>query len=296
MARTLPTRELKGTGYEIFVGLVSALSLVNLALEYVYRGDADLQTVLRAADLGVSAVFLADFTYRLLTAPSRRDYLVRQYGWADLLSAVPLNELKALRLLRLVRVAQLLRELGFRQVRAGLRRVRAENTLLALLFVGFVVMELGSLQVLAFERDAPEGNIDTASDALWYTLVTISTVGYGDRFPTTDEGRVVGVVLIMVGVGLFAAFTGYLADRFLSPSRASREAREPEPEAGAGELAEAVRQERALEAIRELLDDPATTVDDVGRLVAELSPSHAKHRRSPRPAGVDETGLHEEPS
>ena len=59
----------------------------------------------------------------------------------------------------------------------------------------------------------------TASDALWYTIVTISTVGYGDQYPVTNPGRIVGVVIIVVGVGIFGTFTGYLANLFLAPRK-----------------------------------------------------------------------------
>jgi voltage-gated potassium channel len=65
----------------------------------------------------------------------------------------------------------------------------------------------------------PDANIKTASDAIWYTIVTISTVGYGDRYPTTGPGRIIGALIIIVGVGIFGTFTGYLANLFLSPQK-----------------------------------------------------------------------------
>ena len=88
--------------------------------------------------------------------------------------------------------------------------------------MGILVLEFGSLEILHVEQNAPGANITTASDALWYTIVTISTVGYGDRYPVTNEGRIVGSLIIVVGVGIFGTFTGYLANLFLSPRRAPR--------------------------------------------------------------------------
>ena len=83
--------------------------------------------------------------------------------------------------------------------------------------MGILVLEFGSLWILDVEQNAPGANITTASDALWYTIVTISTVGYGDRYPVTNEGRVIGSLIIIVGVGIFGTFTGYLANLFLAP-------------------------------------------------------------------------------
>jgi voltage-gated potassium channel len=73
------------------------------------------------------------------------------------------------------------------------------------------------LLVLQFEMPNPSANIQSASDALWWGIVTVSTVGYGDQFPITPADRATGILLIAVGVGLFTSITGYLADSFRKP-------------------------------------------------------------------------------
>ena len=83
--------------------------------------------------------------------------------------------------------------------------------------------------MLSIEEYAPQANITTASDALWYTIVTISTVGYGDQYPVTDAGRILGALIIVVGVGIFGTFTGYLANFFLAPRRKKADDTENEP-------------------------------------------------------------------
>ncbi len=85
--------------------------------------------------------------------------------------------------------------------------------------MGILVLEFGSLEMLHIEQNAPGANITSASDSLWYTIVTISTVGYGDRYPVTNDGRLMGSLIIIVGVGIFGTFTGYLANLFLTPSK-----------------------------------------------------------------------------
>ena len=87
------------------------------------------------------------------------------------------------------------------------------------MFVAILMWEFGSLAILAVEVRSPAGNIKTASDALWYSLVTMSTVGYGDQFPVTNLGRVIGSFIILVGVGLFGTITGFLANAFLAPRK-----------------------------------------------------------------------------
>jgi voltage-gated potassium channel len=74
-----------------------------------------------------------------------------------------------------------------------------------------------SIAVLNVEN-RPECNIKNAEDALWWACTTITTVGYGDRYPITTEGRIVGVFLMMAGVGLFGTFTGFIASWFMQKS------------------------------------------------------------------------------
>ena len=89
-----------------------------------------------------------------------------------------------------------------------------------------------------------------ASDALWYTIATISTVGYGDQYPVTNAGRIVGSMIIVVGVGIFGTFTGYLANLFLAPRKKAPEPTDP------------------LTQLRHVLDLPGVTVEDVDRVLA----------------------------
>ena len=211
--------ELKSTGYEIFIGVLSLLSIANIVMMYTIVNDDALDAVLWLMNGLFSVIFLVDFTYRLVTAPQRGAYFFRHFGWADLLASIPLPQLKILRVFRLMRVFRLLRELGPRAVVRTLVNDRAGSALFALLIMGVLVLQFGSLVMLYVEQYAPGANITTASDALWYTVVTISTVGYGDQYPVTDLGRIFGGVIIVVGVGIFGTFTGYLANLFLSPRK-----------------------------------------------------------------------------
>ena len=122
----------------------------------MYVVDAEsLDTVLFVMDVLLSLIFFIDFVYRLLTAPSRSGYFFRLFGWADLLSSLPFPLLKVLRLFRLVRVSRLMRARGGRLIGHRLLRNRAGSALLSLLLMGILVLEFGSLWMLALEQDAP---------------------------------------------------------------------------------------------------------------------------------------------
>ena len=140
-------------------------------------------------------------------------------------------------------------------------RNRAGSALLSLLLMGILVLEFGSLWMLALEQSAPDANITTASDSIWYVVVTISTVGYGDQYPVTTEGRILGSAIIVVGVGIFGTFTGYLANLFLAPKPG--DAPEPEP-------ADDTRERVAR--LRVLLAEQQAAVDELDGLLGRKAP------------------------
>jgi hypothetical protein len=213
--------ELKNISYEIFIGVLSVLSIVNLVLVYAFRSEESLQQILSVMNALFSAIFLGDFIFRMRTAPSAGRYFFRGFGWADLLASLPFPQLKILRIFRLIRVIRLMREVGPRTLWNTFIHDRANSALMTLLLLGVLVLQFGSLSILYVEEDAEGANITSASDALWYTIVTISTVGYGDQFPVTNAGRILGTVIIVVGVGIFGTFTGYLANLFLGPGKSA---------------------------------------------------------------------------
>lgn len=251
---------LKNPGYEIFIAGLSILSIVNLILIYVVQ-DAALDTVLAIMNIPLTLIFFVDFLYRLKTAPSRSYYFWRNWGWADLLASLPFQQTKILRVFRLVKVYRLLQEYGARNIARAVFKDRAGSALLMLLFIGIIVLEFGSLEMLRLEASVPGANITTASDALWYIIVTMSTVGYGDQYPITNPGRVLGAVIIVVGVGIFGTLTGYLANLFLSPQRTAEaeEATTPDVAQRLEALKDLVAQQQAA------IDELESAIDDAGR-------------------------------
>ena len=134
----------------------------------------------------------------------------------------------------------MLAEYGIKNIVRAFIKDRANNALLVVVFVVLLILEFGSMIVLYFEADAPGANITTGGDAIWWAFVSITTVGYGDKFPITQGGRVTATLILAAGVGMFGVLSGFLANFFLSPSGSDAEpATEPESAASAGPAATA---------------------------------------------------------
>jgi voltage-gated potassium channel len=208
--------ERKHLGYQLFVLALSVWAIGALALSVAIPEGSAGHTFLEYADLLVCALFLGDFFVTLATSRNRLQYLVT-WGWLDLLSSIPM--LPAARLGRLARIFRVVRVIrGIRATRLMASLVlqhRAENTFLAAALVAVLLTITCGAAMLHFEVHAENANIKTAEDAVWWALVTITTVGYGDRFPVTTEGRLLAVVLMFAGVGLFGTFSAFLASWFI---------------------------------------------------------------------------------
>ena len=248
--------DLKGTTYELFILAVSILSIVNLGLLAIFTFHSQSWWLVIYIDTGLTVIFVTDFAYRLITAPSKLGYLGRGGGVLDLLGCIPM--LRIFRLFRIVRAVRIIRKLGGPRVLRELRQGFASGTLYLVVFLGLFTLELVGLLELHYEQDAPGANITTGGDALWWGYVTATTVGYGDQYPVTRGGRIVGTLMLTVGVALFATFSGFLANAFLSSKRRA-ERDSPERSSIESALAEVERlqsqQQDAIGALRARLAD-----------------------------------------
>ena len=220
----LEEQDLRLASYEIFIFAITLLSLFNLFV-IVFSTSDDIGRVAIVVNLIISFIFLLDFLFRRHKAEVKRDYLVKQNGWLDLVGSIPIPGFNIARVWHVIRTAKILRDAGARSVMRQVRARRADTALLSIGLAVIYLMEFGSMFILKAEASALEPNIITADDALWWVFVTISTVGYGDKYPVTNTGRLVATFVIFAGVGVFGTISGYLADSFRGQRKTGSETR-----------------------------------------------------------------------
>jgi voltage-gated potassium channel len=227
-------RTINNLGYQVFMVGISLLALVNAAILIVLNGQP-VVGVPGLVDALLTPIFLFDFVLRMAAAKSKGRYFFVQFGWADLLGSLWLPGLDFLRIFRLYRVISIARQMprpGGGNFWGTFRRSLANSVLGAMTLVAILVLEIGGIAVLLFERPDASANITTPGDALWWGIVTIATVGYGDKYPITPGGRMVGTIEIITGVAVFSTISGYLANAFVSSRHKDEE--KPEVDEGAG--------------------------------------------------------------
>jgi voltage-gated potassium channel len=247
MTAQAPVLREHGNAYNIFMLVLTLFSLAVMVLLFLPL-DEDTKSLLRIYDNVICVIFLADFAYNLAGSRPKRGYFIHQRGWLDLLGSVPslgIFELGGLlrlaRLSRLARVGKLLSGQNRAAIVKDVLANRGEYATFITLLTAGIVLTVSALLVLQVESRDPDANIQRGGDALWWSLVTITTVGYGDFFPVTLPGRIVGIFVMFAGVGIIGALASILASMLVPPPR---EQPEPEP-AAPGSTPEAIVEELA---------------------------------------------------
>lgn len=192
-------------------------------------------------------VFAVDYLARLGLARRRWRFV-----WRHLLDLVVIL-LPMFRQLRMLRMLAVLNVLN-RQVRGDFRGRVGVYVVGATALISFAA----SLAVLDAERSHPDASITNFQDALWWSITTISTVGYGDRYPVTGQGRLVAVSLMVAGIALLGTVTASIASWFVEKIREA-------DVAAAEEVEEAVEQ-----AAEEMADSERATRAELTEVLAEL--------------------------
>ncbi|WP_029273463.1 potassium channel family protein [Flavobacterium sp. KJJ] len=202
----------------LIVLILSIYVLGALVVDSVYILPRETSILLNYIDNAICGFFFIEFCIRLRNTQNKLKFM--RWGWIDLVSCIPMiNILRAGRLLRLIRLLRIIR--AFRTTKNVVDHIfanKAKGAFTSVSIIAILLIIFSAIAILQVERD-PNSNIKTAEDAIWWAYVTITTVGYGDKFPVTTEGRIIAAVLMTAGVGLFGTFTAFVASWFVTENK-----------------------------------------------------------------------------
>ena len=207
-----------GRGFDFTVQALVCLSTISFTLETLPDLTAGQYAFFRSLEIGFVLIFSVEYLLRLWVAPSRKEFVFSFYGLVDAVAILPfylalgfdLRGVRALRLLRLFRILKLAR---YSQSisRLGLALKLAREELILFLAISIIVIYLAAVGIYYFERDIQPEAFGSIPHAMWWAVVTLTTVGYGDLYPVTAGGKVFTFLILLVGLGLVAVPAGIIA-------------------------------------------------------------------------------------
>lgn len=206
--------------WELFILFLSMYVILQLLWEIAIPMNESQEKLLENLDSLICVVFLIDFFTNLYSAEDKK--LFFKTRWIDLVSSIPFIEL--FRVFRITRIMRAIRLFKLFKVIRGIRalspiiRYITKNKLRSILFSYTAIMILilfyCSVAFYMIEKDGNE-MVRSYFDALWWSFITVTSVGYGDVFPRTHEGRIIAMVLTLGGMGMFSLITAELSAKFL---------------------------------------------------------------------------------
>lgn len=209
--------------FEMAMMLLSLLSVIIVLVMTFGRLDSETYRLLFFVDTSICMIFMINFFVGLIRARDKRFFI--KHHWIDFIASIPAIEaLRMARLFQILRVIRLIRM--SRSLLLPLVKQRKQATLASLLVAMVTILTLASVIMLIVESGTEGANIQTAEQAIWWALVTISTVGYGDYYPVSTAGHIIGGVVIVSGVSFFGVISGYMASVFVAPDESERQERQ----------------------------------------------------------------------
>ena len=225
-----------GRLFDQCVMVLIAASLVSMSASTVPDLPPLWSTVLATAETMIVALFTIEYILRIWTAEDRWGYVRSFYGLVDLLALLPfyvtlmwagMIDLRAIRALRLLRVFRVFKVAQYNTAMARLGKAikYARDEALVFLFATLVLLYIAAMGIHHFEYEAQPERFESVFSSLWWAVVTLTTVGYGDAYPITVGGRIFTFLILICGMGIVAVPAGLIASglsRALEDERAAR--------------------------------------------------------------------------
>jgi voltage-gated potassium channel len=208
----------QGRFFDLFIQSLIVLSLITFPLETIKNLSPSMIQVLNSIEIFTVSIFSIEYLLRIWLTKKSSHYIFSFFGIIDFLALLPfylaasvdLRSIRVFRLLRLFRIFKLAKySTAVVTFKKALNKVRSE--LLVFSFFIVILLYIASLGIYTFEHEAQPELFATVFDALWWSIVTLTTVGYGDAYPITVGGKIFTSIISLIGIGVVAVPTGLLA-------------------------------------------------------------------------------------
>lgn len=219
-----------GRAFDITIQVLIVISLISFSLETLPNLSEGTYVVLDAIETIIVLIFTIEYILRVLLTEKKLSYIFSFYGVIDLLAILPFYVASnvSLQTLRILRLLRLFRILKFTRYNEALKRIGkavflAKEELILFSIVTLMLLYLSAVGIYHFEHAAQPDKFKSIFDSLWWSVATLTTVGYGDIYPITLGGRMFTFIVLMLGLGVVAVPTGIIASALATVRKSSNE-------------------------------------------------------------------------
>lgn len=207
-----------GKAFDLVIQAMIVVSLVSFSIETLPDLSIETRRILKGVEVASIAIFTVEYLARVFVATHKRAFLFSFFGIVDLLAILPfylstgldLRSLRSFRLLRLIRILKLARYSAAAK-RFHRAFIIAKEELALFLFASLIVLYLAAVGIYHFENPAQPEKFSSVFHSLWWSVSTLTTVGYGDIYPITAGGRIFTFFILAVGLGIVSIPAGLVA-------------------------------------------------------------------------------------
>lgn len=207
-----------GRVFNILIQILILISVVTFSMETVPDLEPQTRTMLRYVEIFCVLVFTLEYFLRIYVADRKLKFIFSFFGIIDFLAILPfylavgvdLRSLRALRFLRLFRILKLVRyNKAMNQFSRAIKS--AKEQIFLFIFITLILIYFAAVGIYYFEHNAQPEHFSSIFDSLWWAIITLTTVGYGDVYPITVGGKVFTFIILMIGLGIVAIPTGIIS-------------------------------------------------------------------------------------
>lgn len=207
-----------GKWFDIFIQAVIIISIVSFSIETLPNINSNLGNILAIIEITTVAIFTIEYLMRIWVADSKLRYIFSFYGLIDFIAIAPFYlsmtlDARCLRAFRLLRLLRLLKLLRYNNASSRLYKafVIVKEELVLFLIFTFILLYLSAAGIYYFEFEAQPSVFSSIFHSLWWSVSTLTTVGYGDAYPITVGGKIFTFVILIIGLGTIAVPAGLLS-------------------------------------------------------------------------------------
>jgi voltage-gated potassium channel len=207
-----------GRYFDIFIQILIVISLVTFAFETLPDLDKGERKFLRILETVIVVVFTVEYVLRIIVSDNKLKFIFSFYGLIDLIAILPFYistgiDLRSVRVFRMLRLFRILKIVKYTKAidryKVAFKEIRTELSLFFMVTV--IMLYVAGVGFYYFENKAQPELVQSVFDGLWWAVITLTTVGYGDVYPITLGGKFFTFIILMIGLGIVAVPAGLLA-------------------------------------------------------------------------------------